>query len=123
MNDTLLDDIPKKFKNTETGEIEIAAMAQSYKELEKKFSNAPTIPKSHDEYCINCDHGFFDIDDATGTGLQSFQDSKSSLNISVVLKNGKKRPDNFYLLDKKVYQLMCQIPCLAHMKVFLPCIT
>lgn len=63
MNDTLLDDIPKKFKNTKTGEIEVAAMAQSYKELETKLSNAPTIPKSHDEYCINCDHGFFDIDE------------------------------------------------------------
>ncbi len=63
MNDTLLDDIPKKFKNNETGEIEVAAMAQSYKELEKKLSQSPTIPKSAEDYCVNCEHGLFAADD------------------------------------------------------------
>lgn len=63
MNDTLLDDIPSKFKNNETGEIQVGAMAQSYKELEKKLSQTPTIPKSHEDYCVDCNHGLFDIDD------------------------------------------------------------
>ena len=63
MNDTLLDnDIPAKFKDPETGEIRMDAMVQSYKELEKKFSQAPSVPKSHEEYCINCDHGLFEPD-------------------------------------------------------------
>lgn len=63
MNDTLLDDaIPSKFKNPETGEVQIGAMAQSYKELEKKMSKMPSVPKTAEEYCVNCDHGLFDID-------------------------------------------------------------
>lgn len=63
MNDTLLDnEIPSKFKDPETGEVRMDAMVQSYKELEKKFSQMPSVPKSHEDYCINCDHGMFDID-------------------------------------------------------------
>ena len=63
MNDTLLDnDIPAKFKNPETGEVQIDTILQSYKELEKKFSQAPAVPKSHEDYCINCEHGLFEID-------------------------------------------------------------
>lgn len=63
MTDTLLDDIPSKFKNTETGEVQIGAMAQSYKELEKKLSQAPSVPKSPEDYCVDCNHGLFDIDE------------------------------------------------------------
>ncbi len=63
MNDTLLDnEIPAKFKDPETGEIRMDAMVQSYKELEKKFSQAPSVPKSHEDYCVKCEHGIFDID-------------------------------------------------------------
>jgi hypothetical protein len=62
MNDTLLDDIPSKFKNSETGEVQIGAMAQSYKELEKKLSQNPTAPKTPEEYCVDCNHGLFDVD-------------------------------------------------------------
>lgn len=63
MNDTLLDnEIPEKFKNSETGEVKIDSLMQSYKELEKKFSQSPSVPKSAEDYCVNCDHGFFDID-------------------------------------------------------------
>ena len=63
MNETLLDDeIPKKFKDPETGEPRIDVLMQSYRELEKKMSQAPSIPKSADDYCVNCDHGFFEID-------------------------------------------------------------
>ncbi len=63
MNDTLLDnDIPAKFKDPETGEVRMDAMVQSYKELEKKFSQIPAVPKSPEDYCINCDNGVFDID-------------------------------------------------------------
>lgn len=64
MNDTLLDnDIPEKFKDSKTGALRTDVMLQSYKELEKKFSQSPSVPKTHDEYCVNCDHGFFDVDD------------------------------------------------------------
>lgn len=63
MNDTLLDDdIPAKFKDSETGQVKMDTLMQSYKELEKKFSQTPSVPKSANDYCINCDHGFFDID-------------------------------------------------------------
>jgi hypothetical protein len=63
MNDTLLDnEIPAKFKNPETGEVRMDVMMQSYKALEQKLSDTPTVPKSHEDYCINCDHGFFDMD-------------------------------------------------------------
>ena len=61
--DTLLDDeIPAKFKNAETGEVRTDALLQSYKELEKKFSKMPSVPKSHEDYCVNCDHGIFEPD-------------------------------------------------------------
>lgn len=64
MNDTLLDnEIPAKFKNPETGEVNMAAMAQSYKALENKLSQTPSVPKSHTDYCINCDHGVFEADE------------------------------------------------------------
>lgn len=63
MNETLLDDeIPSKFKDKETGKVQVSAMARSYKELEKKMSQTPVAPKSADEYCINCEHGLFDVD-------------------------------------------------------------
>jgi hypothetical protein len=69
-NDTLLDnDIPEKFKNTETGEVNIKALAQSYKTLEKKMSKAPKAPKTHDEYNIDCSHGLFDMDDDMNKAL------------------------------------------------------
>lgn len=61
--DTLLDDeIPAKFKNPETGEVLTDALLQSYKELEKKFSKMPSIPKTPEDYCVNCDHGIFEPD-------------------------------------------------------------
>ena len=63
MNDTLLDnDIPEKFKNSETGEVRTDALLQSYKSLEKKLSSQPRAPKTHEEYCVNCDHGLFQED-------------------------------------------------------------
>lgn len=63
MNDTLLDnEIPSKFKDPKTGKLRLETMVQSYKELEKKLSQTPSVPKSADEYCINCDHGVFEVD-------------------------------------------------------------
>ncbi len=65
MNDeNLLEiDVPEKFKNPETGEVQIEMMAKSYKELESKLSQVPSAPKSHHEYCIDCSHGLFTADD------------------------------------------------------------
>ncbi|MCI5061301.1 MAG: hypothetical protein MRY79_09590 [Alphaproteobacteria bacterium] len=63
MNDTLLDnDIPEKFKDKETGEIRTDSLLKSYQELEKKMSQLPSLPKSADEYNIDCNHGMFDLD-------------------------------------------------------------
>lgn len=70
MNDTLLDnDIPEKFKDSNTGEIQLGKLMQSYKELEKKFSQLPSVPKNHDEYTVNCDHGLFEIDSSINKKL------------------------------------------------------
>lgn len=63
MSDMLLDnEIPKKFKDQETGEVRVDALLKSYQELEKKMSGFPTLPDSADQYNIECDHGLFDQD-------------------------------------------------------------
>ncbi len=63
MNDTLLDDeIPEKFKNKETGEVNLNAMVKSYKELESKMSKSPALPETAEEYCVDCEHGLFQDD-------------------------------------------------------------
>jgi len=54
--------IPDKFKDPETGELKVESLLTSYSELERKMSKTPTPPKSPDEYCINCDHGYFGVD-------------------------------------------------------------
>ena len=38
------------------------ALLQSYKSLEKKLSSQPRAPKTHEEYCVDCDHGLFQED-------------------------------------------------------------
>lgn len=55
-------EIPEKFKNPETGEINIEMMAQSYKALENKLSVLPVAPNSPDEYCIECKYGVIEPD-------------------------------------------------------------
>lgn len=54
--------IPDKFKDPSTGELKVESLLNSYSELEKRFSKMPSVPKSADEYCINCDHGYFGVD-------------------------------------------------------------
>lgn len=54
--------IPDKFKDSNTGELKIDSLLTSYSELEKKLSKTPSIPKSADDYCVNCDHGLFAAD-------------------------------------------------------------
>ncbi len=54
--------IPDKFKDASTGELKIDSLLTSYSELEKKMSKLPSVPKSADEYCVNCDHGLFTAD-------------------------------------------------------------
>ncbi|NQZ14819.1 MAG: hypothetical protein HRT94_08380 [Alphaproteobacteria bacterium] len=62
-NNTLLDDeIPAKFKDPETGAVRLEQMVKSYKELEKRLSNAPSVPKTADDYKVTCDHGLFASD-------------------------------------------------------------
>ena len=67
MTNLLVEDIdpaivPDKFKNPETGAVRLEALVNSYSELEKKMSGAPSAPASADEYCINCEHGIFEPD-------------------------------------------------------------
>jgi len=70
MNDTLLDnEIPEKFRNNETGEINVTAMAQSYKALEQKMSQTPRAPKTPEDYKVDCSHGLFDVDEEMNKAL------------------------------------------------------
>lgn len=61
MNDMTIA-IPDKFKDPNTGEVKMESLLTSYSELEKRLSRTPTPPKSPDDYCINCDHGYFSED-------------------------------------------------------------
>lgn len=54
--------IPDKFKDPSTGELKVESLLTSYSELEKRLSKTPSVPKSPDDYCVNCDHGYFGID-------------------------------------------------------------
>ncbi|MGH1403631.1 MAG: capsid assembly protein [Alphaproteobacteria bacterium] len=55
-------EIPEKFKDPQTGQVNIEMMARSYKALEQRMSQLPTVPKSPEEYCIECDHSLFTAD-------------------------------------------------------------
>lgn len=55
--------IPEKFKDPQTGELKVESLLTSYSELEKRLSRVPPVPKSHTDYCVNCDHGYFGVDD------------------------------------------------------------
>lgn len=65
--------IPDKFKNPETGAVRLDALVNSYGELEKKMSEKPvhTAPASHEDYCVNCDHGLFEADEETNKRLHA----------------------------------------------------
>ncbi len=64
LDENLLEhDIPEKFKNAETGEVNVPAMAKSYKMLEQKLARMPNPVKSPSEYCIDCSHGMFEPDE------------------------------------------------------------
>ena len=54
--------IPDKFKDSATGELKVESLLTSYNELERRLSKSPSVPKSADDYCINCDHGLFTAD-------------------------------------------------------------
>lgn len=63
--------IPDKFKHPETGELNTESLLTSYSELEKRLSRVPSAPKSADEYCINCDHGYFGVDNDLNAKLHA----------------------------------------------------
>ncbi len=62
-------DIPEKFKDSKTGELRLDMMVKSYKELERRLSQMPKPPKSHEDYCIICDHGLFKPDEQVNKRL------------------------------------------------------
>lgn len=63
--------IPDKFKDPSTGELKVESLLTSYSELEKRLSKTPSAPKSPDDYCVNCDHGYFTIDKDLNTKLHA----------------------------------------------------
>jgi len=72
MTDNLLDnEIPEKFKDPDSGEIKVNDLARSYKELERKLSKTPSVPKSPDEYCVDCSHGLFEPDASINAQLHA----------------------------------------------------
>lgn len=55
--------VPEKFKNPETGEVEVEKLLKSYLALEKKLSDKSALPPAlAEEYCIDCSHGLFEPD-------------------------------------------------------------
>jgi len=54
--------VPDKFKDPSTGELKVESLLTSYSELEKRLSRVPSVPKSPEDYCINCEHGYFGAD-------------------------------------------------------------
>lgn len=70
MTDNLLTtEVPEKFKDPKTGAVRVDALAQSYKELEKRLSQTPAPPPSPADYCIDCAHGLFTPDPAVNDRL------------------------------------------------------
>ncbi len=67
----MLKEVPEKFKDKDTGEVKLDALMGSYKELEKRMSQAPSVPKTHDEYCVDCSHGLFEADDEMNKQLHA----------------------------------------------------
>jgi hypothetical protein len=63
--------IPDKFKDPSTGELKVDSLLTSYSELEKRLSKTPSVPKSPDDYCVNCDHGYFGVDKDLNQKLHS----------------------------------------------------
>jgi len=77
--------LPEKFWDSETGEIRLDSLIQSYIALEKKLSTMVAkpespedkaklyrmlgVPESPEEYCVNCDHGLFTPDAEMNTRL------------------------------------------------------
>lgn len=62
---------PEKFKDPESGALRVQALLNSYTELEKKLSSAPSAPKTHEDYCINCEHGLFEPDEEINKRLHA----------------------------------------------------
>lgn len=64
MTETLLEtSVPEKFKDPATGNVNLENLVKSYNELEQRFSRQPRPPRSAKEYCIDCKHGLFEVDE------------------------------------------------------------
>lgn len=63
--------VPDKFKDTTSGAINIPAMVNSYRELERKMSGYSGAPSSPEEYCIECKHGMFEPDSDVNARLHA----------------------------------------------------
>jgi len=65
--------IPEKFKDAETGDLNVEALLNSYAALEKKLSEkaVKSAPASAEEYCVSCDHGLFEADPEVNARLHA----------------------------------------------------
>ncbi|MFP4313332.1 MAG: capsid assembly protein [Alphaproteobacteria bacterium] len=63
--------VPEKFKDAQSGAVNIPAILNSYTELERKMSSQPSAPKSPEEYCIKCEHGLFEPDEEVNKRLHA----------------------------------------------------
>lgn len=54
--------IPEKFKDPQSGDLRLQALINSYSELEKRMSAGSPVPKTPEEYCVDCSHGLFEPD-------------------------------------------------------------
>jgi hypothetical protein len=71
MTENILNQVPDKFKDPESGEVKLDSLLSSYQSLEKRMSSMPSIPKSAGEYCIDCEHGLFDVDEEMNKQLHA----------------------------------------------------
>lgn len=63
--------VPQKFKDPQSGAINVPAIVNSYAELERRMSGHAGAPKSPDDYCIECKHGMFTSDKEVNTRLHA----------------------------------------------------
>lgn len=63
--------VPEKFKDMQSGAVNVPALLNSYKELERKMSGQSRAPASAEEYCIECKHGMFTPDHDVNTRLHA----------------------------------------------------
>lgn len=63
--------VPDKFRDPKTGDVRVDDVLKSYLELERQMAVRGGAPKSPDEYCVTCEHPFFDVDPVVNARLHA----------------------------------------------------